>query len=125
MANAENAYIVACGTMLQAEAGPEYANRAAKPAEDAGLTLIAGGPVGDKVEVLEGALPEGTQFMAIERFPSMEALQSFWHSEGYQSAIPFRRESVKMHFIVALEGATPEELSPKLEQIRERASSND
>jgi len=55
----------------------------------------------------------------------MEALQSFWHSERYQSAIPFRRESVKMHFIVALEGTTPEELSPKLEQIRERSSSNE
>ncbi len=109
MDDAKNAYIVACGTMLADEANPEYANRAVKPAQDAGLTLIAGGPMGDKVEVLEGALPEGTQFMAIERFPSMESLQSFWHSEGYQSAIPFRKESVKMHFIVALEGVVPED----------------
>jgi uncharacterized protein (DUF1330 family) len=119
MDNRGEAYIVACGTMLESEADPEYSKRAAEPAAEAGLTLIAGGPVGDKVEVLEGALPEGTQFMAIERFPSMEALQSFWHSEGYQSAIPFRRESVKMHFIVALEGVVAEEPTAELKQAQD------
>ena len=121
MNDSQGAYIVACGTMLKGETNPEYAKRAAGPAEESGLSLIAGGLVGHKVEVLEGALPEGTQFMAIERFPSMESLQSFWHSDGYQSAIPLRRESVKMHFIVALEGQSPEEMSAELKQAREHS----
>ena len=59
--------------------------------------------------------------MAIEHFPSMDALQSFWHSEGYQSAIPFRQESVKMHFIVALDGQSPEEMSAELQEAKERS----
>ena len=112
------AYLVACGTMLDGEPDPEYAKRATAPALKAGLTPIAGGEVGTNVEVLEGELPAGTRFMAIEQFDSMEALQTFWHSEEYQSAIPFRKDSVKMHFIAALKGIAPEEIAEQLEKAR-------
>lgn len=111
------AYLVACGTMLSGEPDPEYAKRATAPALKAGLTPIAGGEVGTNVEVLEGELPAGTRFMAIEQFDS-EALQTFWHSEEYQSAIPFRKDSVKMHFIAALKGIAPEEIAEQLEKAR-------
>ena len=121
MDNGLGAYIVACGTMLKGETNAEYAARAAGPAEEAGLKVIAGGLLGTNVEVLEGDLPQGTQFMAIEHFPSMDALKRFWHSEGYQSAIRFRRESVKMHFIVALDGQSPEEVSAELREAKKRS----
>ena len=116
----EEAYIVACGTMLAREGDSEYAARAAKPAEESGLTLIAGGRLGDKVEILEGQLPEGTEFMAIERFPSIESLRGFWHSQEYQKAIPFREKSVKVHFIVALEGVTSTELGKEPAETAEK-----
>ena len=57
MNDSQGAYIVACGTMLKGETNPEYAKRAAGPAEESGLSLIAGGLVGHKVEVLVRSYP--------------------------------------------------------------------
>lgn len=121
MSDNKPAYLVACGTFLGGEASPEYAKRAMGPAQRSGLTPIAGGAIGDKVELLEGTLPEGVGFLAIEQFDSMEALRGFWFSEEYQSAIPFRKDSVKMHFIAALDGTTPEELAERLAAARATA----
>jgi len=111
------AYLVACGTFL-GEVNPEYSERATGPAQRAGLTPIAGGPIGDKVELLEGELPEGVGFLAIEQFDSFDALRKFWFSEEYQSAIPFRKDSVKMHFVAALDGTTREEMLERIAAAR-------
>ena len=40
----------------------------------------------------------------------MAALEEFWFSDAYQSAIPFRANAVKMNFVVAIDGITEAEL---------------
>ena len=110
------AYLVVCGTALGGAADPEYAKRAGPPAEKANLTPIAFGEVGsERVKVLEGELPEGVTFTAVEQFTSMAALEEFWFSDAYQSAIPFRAEAVKMNFVVALDGISAEELQAQMQ----------
>lgn len=105
------AYLVVCGTALGGEPDPEYGKRAEAPAKKANVTPIAFGEVGsERVKVLEGELPPGVTFTAVERFASMAALEEFWFSDAYQSAIPFRENSVKFSFIVALDGISEAEL---------------
>jgi uncharacterized protein (DUF1330 family) len=71
--------------------------------------------------VLEGELPAGVTFTAVEQFTSMAALEEFWFSDAYQSAIPFRAEAVKMNFVVALDGISPEELETQRQAAEEAA----
>jgi len=116
------AYLVVCGTALGGEADPEYGKRAEAPVRKANLTPIAFGEVGsDRVKVLEGELPAGVTFTAVEQFTSMAALEEFWFSDAYQSAIPFRAEAVKMNFVVALDGISPEELETQRQAAEEAA----
>ena len=112
MTDTTPAYFVVCGKRLSETPNEEYGRRARGPAEKAGLKPIAGGEVsGPKVEVLEGELPEGSTFLVVEKFPSMAACKEFYHSEEYQSAIPFRLGSVHLHFIAALDGISDAELA--------------
>jgi uncharacterized protein (DUF1330 family) len=115
------AYLVACvSTIDDVAVGPEYGELAAEPAKKSGLTPIAGGAVGsDKVKVLEGELPEGTELMMVEQFHSMEALDEFYYSEKYQEAIKYRLDGVKMHFLAALDGISAEELAATAEQAEQ------
>lgn len=112
------AYLVACGTSLGGTPDPEYGKRAMPVAEKAELKPIAGGMIGEQVRVLEGQLPTGTQFMAVEKFPSMEALETFYYSDEYQSAIPFRKDTVRMDFLVALDGISEAELEERKQAAR-------
>ena len=107
------AYLVACLTPLGGTADPEYGKRAMGPAQKAGLKRIAIGAIGQQVKVLEGELPEGAVMMAIEQFSSMEALEKFYYSDEYQSAIPFRKDAVKMNFLVAVDGISEAELEAR------------
>lgn len=101
------AYLVMCGTATGRNIDPEYEKRAASIATKTGLQPLAIGQVdSSQVEVLEGALPSGTTFIAIERFPSMAELKRFYFSEAYQSAIPLRADSVKMNFLAAVDGTS-------------------
>ena len=121
MSNEERpAYFVVCAQALDGTPDPRYGEHAAGPAAKAQLTPVAMGQVGDQVEVLEGALPEGTTLVAVEKFRSMEALKEFYYSEGYQKAIPFRKDTVKMHFIAAVPGVTEADLAA----MREAATAN-
>jgi uncharacterized protein (DUF1330 family) len=113
------AYLVVCGTALDGEPDPRYGELAGPVAEKADLTMIAFGETGsDKVKVLEGELPAGVTFTAVEQFSSMAALEEFWFSDAYQSAIPFRKDSVKMNFVVALDGISEAERQAQLEAHR-------
>jgi uncharacterized protein (DUF1330 family) len=110
------AYFIACITPLDGEPDPEYGKRARGVAEKAELTPIAAGELGSvKAKVLEGELPPGATFIAIEKFPSMAALEEFYYSDEYQSAIPFRKDSVKMNFLVAVDGISEAELEAQRE----------
>ena len=117
------AYLVACVSVVEnVEVGPEYGELSAEPAKKSGLTPIAGGPVtGDKVKVLEGELPEGTQLMMIEQFHSMEALEEVYYSEKYQEAIKYRLDGVKMHFLAALDGISEAELAAGAEAAAQKS----
>ena len=98
------AYLVVCGRSLGREVDPEYGRLAAPAAEKAQLKALAFGEEGSaQMKLLEGEIPPGVTFL-LEEFPSMAALEEFWFSEAYQSAIPFRSESVKMEFVVAVDG---------------------
>ena len=114
------AYLVVCGTALGGEADPRYGELAAPAAEKANLTMIAFGETGsEKVKVLEGELPAGVTFAAVEQFTSMAALEEFWFSDAYQAAIPFRKDSVKMNFVVALDGISESELAAQIKTVEE------
>ncbi|MDA0790925.1 MAG: DUF1330 domain-containing protein [Proteobacteria bacterium] len=113
MSDEKPAYFVVCGTFLGGAPDPQYGERAAAPAAKAGLMPIAGGTIGEQVKVLEGEMPEGATFLAIEQFPSMAALEEFYFSEAYQSAIPFRKDAVKMNFLAAVEGISEAELEAR------------
>ena len=113
-------YLVVCGTALGGEADPRYGELAGPAAEKANLTMIAFGETdSEKVKVLEGELPAGVTFTAVEQFSSMAALEEFWFSDAYQAAIPFRQDSVKMNFVVALDGISETERQAQLEAYRE------
>lgn len=103
------AYFVVCGTFLGGTLDPEYAKRAAAPAEKAQLKEIAGGAISQQVKVLEGELPPGSTFFGVDQFPSMAALEEFYFSDAYQSAITFRKDSVKMNFLIAVDGISDAE----------------
>jgi len=107
------AYLVVCGTVLGGAVDPEYGKRAGPAALKANLKPIAGGQVGAQVKVLEGELPPGTTMVAVEQFPSMAALEAFYFSKAYQSAIPFRSDTFKMNFLVALDGISEAELEAR------------
>jgi uncharacterized protein (DUF1330 family) len=98
------AYMVICGTML-GEIDPEYTRRAKAVVIKTDATPIAGGLVDtEQVELLEGELPPGSTFFAIEQFRNKAAVNEFYYSEEYQSAIPFRKDSMQIKFAVVVEG---------------------
>jgi uncharacterized protein (DUF1330 family) len=104
------AYFVICGSVLGGEVDPEYGKRAEPVALKAGLKTIAAGEVGNQVKVLEGELPPGATFLKVEEFPSIDALNEFYYSDEYQSAIPFRQDAVKINFLVAVDGISEADL---------------
>lgn len=97
------AYLVVCGTMLGGS-NDEYERLAAPMATAAGLEMIAGGAVSENVKVFEGALPAGAEFLVVERFPSMKALENFYFSPEYQKAISLRKDTVRIDFLAAVAG---------------------
>jgi uncharacterized protein (DUF1330 family) len=117
------AYVVACGTSLGGTPDPEYGRRAMGVAAKAELKPIAGGIVGEAVKVLEGELPAGAQFLVVEKFPSMAVLEAFYFSDEYQSAIPFRKDTVRMDFVVAVDGISEAELEQRKQQAAQDSRS--
>ena len=111
------AYLIACGTSLGGTPDPEYGKRAMGVAAKAELKPIAGGMIGEAVKVLEGKLPEGTQFLVVEQFPSMAVLEAFYYSDEYQSAIPFRKDAVRMDFLAAVDGISEAELEERKQAV--------
>ncbi len=111
--NSKCAYLLVCGTTTDKPMDPEYAKRAAPIALKTGLQPIGGGELGKQVELLEGSFPEGTTFVAIEQFPSMQASKAFYYSEEYQSAIPYRTAAVEINFLAAVDGISPADLAAR------------
>ena len=102
-AEAPVAYVLVSGRVID-ETGLEAYGEAAGPlAEAAGINVVARAQTTADIQVMEGAWPHDG-FLAIETFRSMEDLDAFWNSPGYQEAIKLREGKVELDFVVAVEG---------------------
>ena len=85
------AYLVASSFMLEGHGSLDVYGRAVYPLlEKYGGELLVAGSTDQFMDHFEGEWNDGARF-TLFRFPSMEALQSFWHSDEYQSAKLFER----------------------------------
>lgn len=94
------AYLIVRTGEVNAEALETYREQAVPLTRAAGLEILASG----EAELMEGTWEHHHPMITIERFESMTALKSFWHSEAYQKAKQLREGHVDVAFIVALEG---------------------
>jgi uncharacterized protein (DUF1330 family) len=103
------AYIVASAQVLKSDPTSAYGKRARAAHDETGVAtpeFLGYAARKADVTVLEGEWPyEG--FFIIEKYPSMEALKTFWYSPGYQEAIKLRQGFRKTNFIIAVEEREP------------------
>lgn len=92
------AYIIVSGTVLDSTGMGPYAEKAGPLARAAGIEVVARG---DAI-LLEGEWSHPPT-ITIEKFDSMQALQDFWYSDGYQEAKKLREGKFEADFIVAVE----------------------
>jgi len=97
------AYLVVSGNYIDRNAMEPYYQAARPLAADVGIEVLARSERIDAAQVLEGEWPHDG-FVIVERFPSMQILKDFWHSDAYQAAKPLRDPAVTMNFIIAVEG---------------------
>ena len=109
MSKQKPAYLVASSFMPEGHGSLEAYAEATHPLLEqyGGEVLIAGEP-NQFLDHYEGRWNEGARF-TLFRFPSMEALQSFWNSEDYQAAKHLRTDVVPPNFTFGVEGFDPEE----------------
>ena len=103
------AYLVASSFMLEGHGSLDVYGRAVYPLlEKYGGELLVAGSTDQFMDHFEGEWNDGARF-TLFRFPSMEALQSFWHSDEYQSAKHLRTDVTPPNFTFAVDGFDPEE----------------
>ena len=93
------AYLVVSTAVVNDEALEPYRQEAVPLAQAAGLEILASG----EAELLEGSWDHHPT-ITVERFDSMDALKSFWHSTSYQKAKKLREGYLDVQFIVAVDG---------------------
>jgi uncharacterized protein (DUF1330 family) len=92
------AYIIVSGTVLDPDGLGPYGEKAGPLARVAGIEVLARS---DAV-LLEGDWSHPPT-ITIEKFDSMQAVQDFWYSDGYQEAKKLREGKFKADFIIAVE----------------------
>ena len=92
------AYLIVSGTVLDPAGMGPYSEKAGPLARAAGFEVLAR----SEAILLEGEWHH-PETITIERFDSMQAVQDFWYSEGYQEAKKLREGKFKADFIVAVE----------------------
>lgn len=97
--NQTPAYLVVSTAVVNDEALEPYRQEAVPLAQAAGLEILASG----EAELLEGSWDHHPT-ITVERFDSMDALKSFWHSTAYQKAKKLREGHLDVQFIVAVDG---------------------
>lgn len=98
------AYLVASSFMPEGHASLDAYGRAVHPLLDKhGGELLVAGSSGQFIDHYEGDWNEGARF-TLFRFPTMEALQAFWHSPEYQSVKHLRTDATPPNFTLAVEG---------------------
>ena len=97
------AYLLAAISIDNAEAYVEYVERGMAAAEKNPVKVLA---IDDAPRLMEGTLP-AKRFVLME-FADDAALQAFYHSEEYQSAIPIRQANAETSFLVSIDGLPQE-----------------
>lgn len=93
------AYLVVSTAVVDDAALEPYRQQAVPLAQAAGLEILASG----EAQLFEGQW-EHHPTITVERFDSMDALKSFWHSPAYQEAKKLREGHLDVQFIVAVDG---------------------
>lgn len=106
MKNSKPAYLVA-SSFMPADHGSitPYFEAAHPLLEKAGAEIVIAGEAGQLMHNFEGDWPQDAAF-TLFRFPSMEALLSFWNSPEYQAVKHLRTDVIKPQFTFAVEGFT-------------------
>lgn len=111
MAKPKPAYLVASSYMREGHGSLEPYGHAVHPLmEKYGGELLVAGETDQFMDHFEGSWNEGAR-VTLFRFPSMEALRSFWFSDEYQSVKHLRTDVVPPNFTFAVEGFDPDELA--------------
>lgn len=93
------AYMLAAISIDDVEPYQEYVNRGMAATVKNPVKVLA---IDDAPRVLEGDLP-AKRFVLME-FEDDAALQAFYDSEEYQSAIPIRHKYAETPFLVSIKG---------------------
>lgn len=104
MSKQKPAYLVASSFMADGHGSLEAYAEATHPLLEqyGGELLVAGSPQ-QFLDHYEGEWKDGARF-TLFRFPSMEALQEFWHSSAYQAAKHLRTDVTPPNFTFGVEG---------------------
>ena len=103
MPDTKHAYLVASSFMPEGHGSLEPYGMAIHPLMvEHGGELVVGGSPEQIRHHFEGTWPEDAKFTMF-RFPSMEALLSFWNSPEYQAAKHLRTDVIPPNFTFAVE----------------------
>ena len=103
------AYLVASSFMRKGHGSLEPYGQAVHPLlEKYGGELLVAGSSDQFMDHFEGDWQPGARF-TLFRFPSMEALQGFWHSPEYQAVKHLRTEVTPPNFTFGVEAFDPDE----------------
>lgn len=98
------AYLVASSFMAAGHGSLDAYGEAVHPLmEKYGGELLVAGDTSQAIEPFEGEWNNGAKF-TLFRFPSMDALQQFWHSEEYQAVKHLRTDVIPPNFTFAVDG---------------------
>ncbi|MGB0969060.1 MAG: DUF1330 domain-containing protein [Halocynthiibacter sp.] len=104
MSDQKPAYLVASSFMPEGHGPLDAYGMAAHPIlEEWGGELIIAGETGQFMDHFEGTWNENARF-TLFKFPSMAALQGFWHSDAYQAVKHLRTDVIPPNFTFAAEG---------------------
>ena len=113
MSESKPAYLIASSFMPEGHGSIEPYFEAAHPLiEKAGAEVVVAGEAGQTIHHFEGDWPKDAS-LTIFRFPSIEALLSFWNSPEYQAVKHLRTDVITPNFTFAVEGFDTEEYGPK------------
>ncbi|WP_166415524.1 DUF1330 domain-containing protein [Cochlodiniinecator piscidefendens] len=103
------AYLIASSFMPEGHGPLDAYGEATHPImEKWGGTLLVAGETDQFMDHYEGSWSDGAKFTMF-KFPSMQALQSFWNSDDYQAIKHLRTNAIPPNFTFAVEGFDPEE----------------
>ena len=110
------AYLIASSYMKEGHASLDaYFNAAHPLLEAAGGETIIAGHAGQQRHHFEGSWNEGAAF-TVFKFPTMEALLSFWNAPEYQKIKHLRTDVIPPNFTFATEGFLPIDMEHYIEK---------